>query len=336
VIPWLIIGWLFVRRECQWRFLLFSVLSIVLLTIFTSLFWSGLYRFMFSSWPFFTTITVTAYVLVVFSLILAIWCRFNFGHGFAHFIQVCRVLENMDFPTVQFSKEADPETGNKQAPRSMILEIPPIPSPSGLPTKRNGTFMRASVYSNHNVATVKLSSSQPLHSETHQSSLSPTPSVTSVTQRLRKVFEYRKAQEPKSTPPSAGVERSNQFQADEVPAVPPLPKPAAEQDEPIVISRKNEKKRRSRSVSFGRSPSARTSTMQTITELGVLEIPTIPQRQRGSRPLPIRPLPRPPALSAPPTPSSSSAPPLSRRGGVREPGRNHRLDQVDLRPVEQW
>lgn len=339
VIPWTILGWVCVRRECKWRFLLLSVLSIVLLTIFTSLFWSGLYRFVFSSWPFFTTITVTAYVLVVFSLILAIWCRFNFGHGFAHFIQVCKVLENMDFPTVQFSKGADPEAGVKPAPKSMLLEIPPMPSdPSGPPAPRNGTFMRASVYSNYNVATVKLSSSQPLHSETQHSSLSPTPSVTSVTQRLRKVFEYRKAQEPKSTPPSPGVQiqTSSLVQPDEVP-VPPLPKPA--EDEIIIVKRKNEKsKRRSRSVSFGRTSSIWTrDAMQTITESDVLEIPAekVPQRQRGSRPLPIRPLPRPPASA--PTPSTSgSTPPLARRGGVREPGPNHRLDQVDLRPVEQW
>ncbi|KIL58283.1 hypothetical protein M378DRAFT_188275 [Amanita muscaria Koide BX008] len=209
VIPWTILGWVCVRRECKWRFLLLSVLSIVLLTIFTSF---GLLPHSRHMVP------------------LQLWSRICTFH--------------------------------------LLLEIPPIPSdPSGPPAPRNGTFMRASVYSNYNVATVKLSSSQPLHSETQHSSLSPTPSVTSVTQRLRKVFEYRKAQEPKSTPPSAGVQI--QVQPDEVP-VPPLPKPA--EDEIITVKRKNEKsKRRSRSVSFGRTSSIWTrDAMQTITESAFL------------------------------------------------------------------
>ena len=43
------------------------------------------YRFIFTSWPFFAATYVVAYVMVIISTILAVWCRFNFGQGFAHF-----------------------------------------------------------------------------------------------------------------------------------------------------------------------------------------------------------------------------------------------------------
>ncbi|KAM6493463.1 SCIV192 protein [Amanita muscaria] len=234
VIPWTILGWVCVRRECKWRFLLLSVLSIFTVSSF---------RLGHSSQPLLGLLPHSRHMVP-----LQLWSR------------ICTFHSSL--------QGADPEAAVKPAPKSLLLEIPPIPSdPSGPPAPRNGTFMRASVYSNYNVATVKLSSSQPLHSETQHSSLSPTPSVTSVTQRLRKVFEYRKAQEPKSAPPSAGVQI--QVQPDEVP-VPPLPKPA--EDEIITVKRKNEKsKRRSRSVSFGRTSSIWTrDAMQTITESAFL------------------------------------------------------------------
>jgi len=41
IIPWLLAGWYCIRRECQWRFLSFCIISIVLLSIFTTMFWSG-------------------------------------------------------------------------------------------------------------------------------------------------------------------------------------------------------------------------------------------------------------------------------------------------------
>ena len=46
------------------------------------------YRFIFTSWPFFAATYVVAYVMVIISTILAVWCRFNFGQGFAHFSEI--------------------------------------------------------------------------------------------------------------------------------------------------------------------------------------------------------------------------------------------------------
>ncbi|KAK2466593.1 hypothetical protein APHAL10511_000851 [Amanita phalloides] len=365
-IPWMFVGWIAVRKECQWRFLSFCLLSVLLSIIFTTMFWSGSYRFIFTSWPFFTTVCALAYALVGLSTLLAIWCRFNFGQGCAHFIEVSQVLENMDFPQVYFSKEGGAETGMRTA-SGQQLHIPPVPpgrQNSGLRTAR---FMRASVYSNNNLATIKLSSSQPLYSDminTKASSpTSPTfhkrSSVLTVTQRLRRVFEYRRSnasstshasgsghepppvvptplvQPPPPAPPSPKAVLTSQITQ--------LPKPRSERPPPLLLSQDDntirgrsytdKDKRRSRSVSLGRlSGRSKDRMMDTIAETLSLGLPARPKS--GKRPLPIRPLPRTPATapldvtlgdsdSDSDFRSGSGGPgagaSLVRRGGLREP-----------------
>jgi len=110
LLPWLVLGWVSVRKEGRRRFLIFSVISVFLVGVSTMMFASALYRFIFMSWPFFTTITLTAYVLNVATALLGVWCRLNFGKGLAHFLQVSDALDGVDFTPVYFSKDA--EKGN--------------------------------------------------------------------------------------------------------------------------------------------------------------------------------------------------------------------------------
>ncbi|KAF8638359.1 hypothetical protein AX17_002261 [Amanita inopinata Kibby_2008] len=191
VIPWFVTGWVCVRRECQWRFMLFCTMSVFLLSVPTIMFWSTLYRFIFTSWPFFATITLTAYIFVVITSILAIWCRFNFGQGLAHFLQVSDVLENMDFPPVFFSKEGDTENGvTKEVP--ITISSPPLapPSRATLSPLRRTTFLRRSVYSDNNVGTIKMSTSVPLFSEVASTVLFPS-SPTSESMRASSIISAK-------------------------------------------------------------------------------------------------------------------------------------------------
>ena len=202
------------------------------------------YRFIFTSWPFFAATYVVAYVMVIISTILAVWCRFNFGQGFAHFseitiacsliivlmleniaVQVSEVLEDMDFPPVSYSKAEGAERGMKTA-SGQVLQIPPLNrSNTGLRSMR---FLRSSVYSNHNLATVKLSSSQPLYSDVINAKATPTsptfqrPSggALTVTQRLRRVFEYRRSNVSNE---SSGSEGASVPPVPPVHVIPPLP-----------------------------------------------------------------------------------------------------------------
>ena len=304
----------------------------------------------------------------------------------------------MDFPPISYSKAEGAERGMKTA-SGQSLQIPPLNrSNTGLRTMR---FLRSSVYSNHNVATVKLSSSQPLYSDVINTKASTPTSPSfqkplSVTQRLRRVFEYRRT--------NASNESSGSEGASSVPPVPsvhtipplpevspsvpirrqapkpkpqPAPQPQPLSPKPILTSQIAQQsklrlqplrpsnrppplslspeddafrgrsgtdvrnKRRSRSVSLGRSTTHAREPMQSITE-AVLDLAPRP-RSAKTRPLPIRPLPRPPATAPLSSENENEAGPSSaaaggggtglvRRGGVRDNSRG------DTRPFNerQW
>lgn len=110
LMPWLVLGWVCVRRECARRYAVFCIISLFLVTLFTALFFSQIYRFIFLSWSFFATMTVTAYICIVFSATLGILCRFNFGKGLAHYLHVNDTLVGMNFTADTFyDHKADPE-----------------------------------------------------------------------------------------------------------------------------------------------------------------------------------------------------------------------------------
>ncbi|KAJ7468593.1 hypothetical protein FB451DRAFT_1400957 [Mycena latifolia] len=106
-IPWLVLGWISVRREAKTLFLLFSIISLFLFGMATLMFFSPLYRFVLTEWSFFATVSITAYILLVATSVLAIICRLQFGKGLAHFLHVTEVLEEGDFTPVYFSKGGD-------------------------------------------------------------------------------------------------------------------------------------------------------------------------------------------------------------------------------------
>ncbi|KAJ7141871.1 hypothetical protein C8R43DRAFT_1238280 [Mycena crocata] len=110
--PWLVLGWISVRREGKALFLVFSFISLVLLFISTVVFTSPLYRFVMGQWSFYATMSVTAYILLVATSILAVICRLQFGKGLAHFLRVTDALEAGDFTPVYFSKGSEDHSGH--------------------------------------------------------------------------------------------------------------------------------------------------------------------------------------------------------------------------------
>ncbi|KAJ7041225.1 hypothetical protein C8F04DRAFT_1080663 [Mycena alexandri] len=106
-IPWLVLGWISVRRESKALFILFAGISLILFLMATGMFISPLYRFVLREWSFYATMSVTAYILLVATSVLAIICRLQFGKGLAHFLQVSAALDDGDFTPVYFSKGAE-------------------------------------------------------------------------------------------------------------------------------------------------------------------------------------------------------------------------------------
>ncbi|KAJ7160792.1 hypothetical protein C8R46DRAFT_1223134 [Mycena filopes] len=106
-VPWLVLGWISVRRESKALFILFAGISMILFLMATAMFISPLDRFVIKEWSFYATMTVTSYILLVATSVLAVVCRLQFGKGLAHFLQVSAALDDGDFTPVYFSKGAE-------------------------------------------------------------------------------------------------------------------------------------------------------------------------------------------------------------------------------------
>jgi hypothetical protein len=187
-VPWLVMGWVCVRHECNIRFMMFCGISLFILSISTLLFFSPLYQFIFGSWSFFATVTVTAYILMVLTSVLGIVCRINFGKGLAHFLQVNEVLEGVDFTPVLFSKEKqgfDPEKLTSNKAEARIITLTNLPSAYRSPRKDRGS----SIYSEAIGVSIHMSSTPQLLSD-----LAPKSGHTSLTSiwtsRSRRVSDH--------------------------------------------------------------------------------------------------------------------------------------------------
>ncbi|KAF7320921.1 hypothetical protein HMN09_00178800 [Mycena chlorophos] len=103
-IPWLVLGWMSVRRESKVLFILFSITTLVLVAMAIIMVMSPLYRFVLSEWSFYATISIAGDVLLLATSSLAIVCRLHFGKGLAHFLRVTDMLDDGDFTPVTFTK----------------------------------------------------------------------------------------------------------------------------------------------------------------------------------------------------------------------------------------
>ncbi|KAF8482306.1 hypothetical protein JB92DRAFT_1679405 [Gautieria morchelliformis] len=100
ILPWPYMGCTAVRRERRRMMLIFLCTSLLLILSQLDMFLSPLYRLTFSTWDFFAAVTTLAYILLDLSFFMAIVCRYFFGRGLAHFLQVQEVLEECNFTPV--------------------------------------------------------------------------------------------------------------------------------------------------------------------------------------------------------------------------------------------
>ncbi|KAJ8456363.1 hypothetical protein ONZ45_g18750 [Pleurotus djamor] len=121
--PWILIGWICVRKECYIRFWLFVVIGTIPFVFATVLFASQIYGFIFHTWPFFATITITSYIFTITTLITGVICRTQFGKGLAHFLQVEAALASLDFTPANLSSDLE-----KAGTRSEIISFSGMPA----------------------------------------------------------------------------------------------------------------------------------------------------------------------------------------------------------------
>ncbi|KAK0478776.1 hypothetical protein IW261DRAFT_186567 [Armillaria novae-zelandiae] len=229
-LPWVVLGWISVRREYRRLFIVFGALSIFLLGISTFMFASNLYRFIFMSWPFFATMTVTTYILLVATSALGVVCRLHFDKGLAQFLRVSDALEGMDFTPAYFSKninDVDNIVGLKRSASEKSYasskkvpideEMPDIQEPSEAYFEtRAGHSL--SVYSDANRPTMKFTSTPKVARSQRASTASTATALTTST-----TSTYSK--QPRSTTKAAWKEHSNRS------ATPLVPIPQREDEE---------------------------------------------------------------------------------------------------------
>ncbi|KAJ1305746.1 hypothetical protein OPQ81_010478 [Rhizoctonia solani] len=95
--PWLILGWIGVRRENKHMMHAFLVISLLFITAWAGMFASEVYRWTFATWPFFAAMTITSFAVLVATTGLAIVCRYNFKKGLALFLQSQQILPGAEF-----------------------------------------------------------------------------------------------------------------------------------------------------------------------------------------------------------------------------------------------
>ncbi|SJL08436.1 uncharacterized protein ARMOST_11800 [Armillaria ostoyae] len=212
--PWVVLGWLSVRREYRRLFVVFGVLSVFLLGISTFMFASPLYRFIFMSWPFFATMTVTTYILLVATSALGVVCRLHFDKGLAQFLRVSDALEGMDFTPAYFSKnlnDVDNIVGLKRSVSEKSYasskkvpideEMPDIQEPSAAHFETRAAHS-LSVYSDANRPTMKFTSTPKVARSQRASTVSTATALTTST-----TSTYSK--QPRSTTKAAWKEHPN-------------------------------------------------------------------------------------------------------------------------------
>jgi len=82
-VPWFAIGWIAVRKERKLLMVAFFVLTSLFLVSWCGTFASQTFGVLFGKWPFFAALSVSAFGLLVVSLLVSVLCRLHFGQGLA-------------------------------------------------------------------------------------------------------------------------------------------------------------------------------------------------------------------------------------------------------------
>ncbi|KAJ7584864.1 hypothetical protein C8J56DRAFT_136562 [Mycena floridula] len=178
-VPWLVLGWRSVRRENRTQFIVFSVFSAMIFILLTLVFFSPLYQFIFMCWPFFAVMTVTAYIFVLLTICVSLFCRVHFGKGLPRYLQATEELEGEDFTPVYFANDYNNnrESFNKDVEKSYDekSDYTATNSLSYLPAPKAAMPNRVSVYSDGTRQTIKLSSTPPLANDSPLGNVEPVP-----------------------------------------------------------------------------------------------------------------------------------------------------------------
>ena len=85
LIPWIAMGWFATRREKKRTMAAFLAIGFVLLTCWTIMYYSLVFRWTWLQWPYFASCTVASQLVLIATIGLGVLSWRNFGKGLAQF-----------------------------------------------------------------------------------------------------------------------------------------------------------------------------------------------------------------------------------------------------------
>ncbi|KAG6887670.1 hypothetical protein C0995_013622 [Termitomyces sp. Mi166 len=114
------VGWYAIRREMKRLMIVFLGIAFFLLTSWSIMFYSQVYRWTFMQWPYLGCFTTASLTLIVATIVLGVICRLNFGKGLAQYLHAEAALASSNFAPEVFKHDEEKD--------SMDLDIKETPA----------------------------------------------------------------------------------------------------------------------------------------------------------------------------------------------------------------
>jgi len=105
LLPWIAMGWYSIRREMKRMMIVFIGIAFIFTAGWSIMFYSIIYRWTFTQWPYLSCYTIASFILLIASMILGIICRMNFGKGLAQYLHAEAALSSLNFSPDSFSHD---------------------------------------------------------------------------------------------------------------------------------------------------------------------------------------------------------------------------------------
>ncbi|KAK1236136.1 hypothetical protein PQX77_000607 [Marasmius sp. AFHP31] len=107
LVPWIIMGWVSIRRELRVFMAIFLFFSLCYLGGWSVMFLSDTFRWTFVTWMFFRMMAVSSVFLTVTAFVLGVICRYNFGKGLTRYLNAQEPLPGDDFTPVYHTSDVE-------------------------------------------------------------------------------------------------------------------------------------------------------------------------------------------------------------------------------------
>ncbi|TFY79956.1 hypothetical protein EWM64_g4061 [Hericium alpestre] len=128
LLPWISSGWLSIRREKRLPLIPFYIIAAIFVGGWSFIFYSMVYRFLWSDWPFFACMTMFSFFLIISSVVLGGICQYHFGQGFAQYLFTEHSLKSMDFEPDFFYHEDQKGWSKEDEENAHRISLPVLPS----------------------------------------------------------------------------------------------------------------------------------------------------------------------------------------------------------------